>query len=58
MKLETAKKRLAYEESIWAIKEIDLIEENRKLELEIGTCLYPSVLTTSSPRTICFGERD
>lgn len=36
MKLETAQKRLTYQESIWAVKEIDLIEDKRKLELRIG----------------------
>ena len=36
MKLETAQKRLAYQESIWAVKEIDLIEDKRKLQLRIG----------------------
>lgn len=34
--METEQKRLAYHESIWAIKEIDLIEEKRKLEMRIG----------------------
>src|SRR5271169_4957230 len=37
MKLETAQKRLVYHESIWAVKEIDFVEEKRKLQLQIGT---------------------
>ena len=36
MKLETAHKRLVYEESIWPVKEMELMEENRKLHLRIG----------------------
>lgn len=36
MKMETAQKRLAYQESVWAVKELDLIEENRKMHLRIG----------------------
>lgn len=36
MKMETAQKRLAYHESIWAVKEIDLIEDKRKLQVRIG----------------------
>jgi hypothetical protein len=44
MKMDTAQKRLAYQESIWAIKEIDLMEENRKLEMRIGRGLFVSCL--------------
>ena len=36
MKMDTAEKRLAYQESVWAVKEIDLIEDKRKLEMRIG----------------------
>jgi hypothetical protein len=38
MKMESAQKRLAYQESVWRVKEIDLIEDKRKLELRIGLC--------------------
>ena len=37
MKMESAQKRLAYEEAVWKVKEIDLIEDKRKLELRLGT---------------------
>jgi len=37
MKMDTAQKRLAYQESIWAVKEIDLLEDRRKLEMVIGS---------------------
>jgi hypothetical protein len=30
-------KRLAYNEAVWAVKEIDLIEDNRKLQMRIGS---------------------
>jgi hypothetical protein len=36
MKMETAQKRLAYQESVWAVKEVDLEEDKRKLQLRIG----------------------
>lgn len=36
MKMESAQKRLAYQESVWKVKEIDFIEDKRKLELRIG----------------------
>jgi hypothetical protein len=36
MKLETSQKRHLYEESKWAVKEIDLMEDKRKLELRVG----------------------
>ena len=36
MKVETAQKRLAYQESVWAVTETDLMEEKRKLQLRIG----------------------
>jgi hypothetical protein len=29
-------KRLAYNDAVWAVKEIDLIEDNRKLQMRIG----------------------
>jgi len=35
--MDTAQKRLAYQESIWAVKEIDLLEDIRKLEMVIGS---------------------
>jgi hypothetical protein len=35
--MDTALKQLAYKESVWAVKEIDLAEEQRKLQLRIGT---------------------
>lgn len=34
--MESAQKRLAYQESVWSVKEIDFIEDKRKLELRIG----------------------
>jgi len=48
MKRETAQKRLAYQESIWAVKEIDLIEDNRKLQLRIGIPLLCTILIFSN----------
>jgi hypothetical protein len=36
MKMESAQKKLAYQESVWKVKEIDFIEDKRKLELRIG----------------------
>ena len=36
MKTETALKRLAYQESVWAVTETELVEEKRKLQLRIG----------------------
>jgi hypothetical protein len=36
MKMESAQKRLAYQESVWKVKEIDLVEDKRRLELRIG----------------------
>jgi hypothetical protein len=48
MKMQTAQKRLAYQESIWAVKEIDLIEDKRKLELRIGMKSIKMILLTSS----------
>jgi hypothetical protein len=39
MKMETAQKRHVYQESIWAVKEIDLMEDKRKLQLRVGLSL-------------------
>jgi hypothetical protein len=36
MRMETAGKRLAYCESVWAVKEVDWMEDHRKLQLRIG----------------------
>jgi hypothetical protein len=44
-------KRLAYNEAIWAVKEIDLIEDNRKLQMRIGNTVLHSALTTRNTRT-------
>ena len=35
MQITTTQKRLAYHESIWAVKEIDHIEDKRKLQLQL-----------------------
>jgi hypothetical protein len=39
MEIETTQKRLAYHQAIWAVKEIDFIEGQRKLEVQIGKLL-------------------
>lgn len=47
MKLETAQRSLVYRESIWGVKEIDLIEDKRKLQLRIGMIRTEFFLTHS-----------
>src|SRR5271163_3433657 len=47
MKLETSQKRLAYQESLWLVKEIDLIEDKRRLELRIGKSKFNNLLRTA-----------
>jgi hypothetical protein len=42
MKIETTQKRLVYQESVWAVKEIDHEEDKRKLQLRIGIALLDS----------------
>jgi hypothetical protein len=44
-------KRLAYNEAVWAVREIDLIEDNRKLQMRIGSSANYSALTSSNSRT-------
>ena len=58
MKRETAQKRLAYQESIWAVKEIDLIEDNRKLQLRIGIRILCTALTSSLTWTRNWGNAE
>jgi hypothetical protein len=45
-------KRLAYNEAVWAVKEIDFIEDNRKLQLRIGSStINHAALIHSNSRT-------
>ena len=51
MKMESAQKRLAHQESVWSVKEIDFIEDKRKLELRVGVSSMQTSSDFSTTRT-------
>lgn len=51
MEIETEQKRFAYHHAIWAVKEIDFIEAQRKLQAQLGRRLSLFVITMSHVRT-------